>query len=387
MVTTSKDNVNNTVMDNDEIVHVSKHTFAKNKILDHQQSDSLNFSKKFNNVITSSTTTCMEESDGRNVNLYLGKSNFYVNRPLTYPYTSPLVTNSTLNIDDTKMIVDKENYTMTDVDVDRDDDDDCEDMIYESTDDEPKPSVIVDKQNMLREISPLRKEGGGAKKTKFIISSNEVVYDMKAQKQDVVMDLSVNSSSNKENGDVEMTELPNDEAINYSKTYPSDINKKNVDINKYDSKRSHYSQHHHHHNNQQQQQHQVNDCYNTTVIETVRFIQQNGDANYISEDNSSNDTGNIYKRINEYDNSAMETLADIATKQMKLEKNSIAKNVATEFLKLATKNDGKVLDSLESNNFISSNKDVNDLIAKREENKSCTICSKNFSKPSQLRLV
>lgn len=114
---------------------------------------------------------------------------------------------------------------------------------------------------------------------------------------------------------------------------------------------------------------------------------QNGDSSYVSDD-SNNDGGKVYTYISDYDNSAMETLADIATKQMKLEKNSIAKNVATEFLKLATKNDGKTLDSLnESNNFITSNKDVNDLISKREENKSCTICLKNFNKPSQLRFL
>lgn len=376
-------------MDDEEIVHVSKQTFAKNKILD-QQPDNLNFSKKFNNIMTATTTTTItmsiiEQSEGKNVNLYLGKSDVNVNRPLTYPYTSPLIANSIVNIDKAKLI-DKENYSLPDVDdrIDDDDDDDeiddDEEMIYESNDD-PKEYITLDKQNTLREISPLPKEtssSSNSKRIKFIIS-NENTYDLKTQKQDVVMDLSVNSSSNKENGDVEMMELESEEAINYSKVYPTEINKNNVDSVKYDVKRSHYPPHHQH--QQQHHHHQLNDCYTNT--ETVRFIQ-NGDTNYISED-SSNDTGKIYKRLNEYDNSAMETLADIATKQMKLEKNSIAKNVATEFLKLATKNDGKVLDSLESNNFINSSKDVNDLIAKREENKSCTICSKNFSKPSQLR--
>lgn len=81
----------------------------------------------------------------------------------------------------------------------------------------------------------------------------------------------------------------------------------------------------------------------------------------------------------EYDNSAMETLADIATKQVRLEKNTLAKSVASEYLKLATKHD----DHQETNNFVG--KDVNELIVKPEENKSCPICSKNFSKPSQLR--
>ncbi|CAG9813735.1 unnamed protein product [Phaedon cochleariae] len=87
-------------------------------------------------------------------------------------------------------------------------------------------------------------------------------------------------------------------------------------------------------------------------------------------------------KAGEYDNSAMETLADIATKQVKLEKNTLAKSVATEFLKLATQNehpDG-------GRDASSYGKDVNDLIAKSEGNKSCTICAKSFNKPSQLRL-
>lgn len=96
--------------------------------------------------------------------------------------------------------------------------------------------------------------------------------------------------------------------------------------------------------------------------------------------NSSSDTRQV-----EYDNSAMETLADVATKQVKLDKNTLAKSVASEYLKLATQNEN--LDGIResTNNFIP-NKDVmNDLIVKSEGNKSCTICSKSFNKPFQLR--
>lgn len=81
----------------------------------------------------------------------------------------------------------------------------------------------------------------------------------------------------------------------------------------------------------------------------------------------------------EYDNSAMETLADVATKQVRLEKNTLAKSVASQYLKLATKHeDANTTTAIGA-------KDVNELIVKPEENKSCSICSKNFSKPSQLR--
>ncbi|KAK9890953.1 hypothetical protein WA026_013293 [Henosepilachna vigintioctopunctata] len=87
------------------------------------------------------------------------------------------------------------------------------------------------------------------------------------------------------------------------------------------------------------------------------------------------------KMFQDYDNSAMETLADIATKQVKLEKNAMAKSVASEYLKLATKQEFPVG---ENERFPS--KEVNDLIVKPEGSKSCTICAKSFSKPSQLRL-
>lgn len=88
------------------------------------------------------------------------------------------------------------------------------------------------------------------------------------------------------------------------------------------------------------------------------------------------------KLFGEFDNSAMETLADIATKQVKLEKNAMAKSVASEYLKLATKNECPVG---ENEMFQPMTKEVNDLIVKPEGSKSCTICSKSFSKPSQLR--
>ncbi|CAH0552090.1 unnamed protein product [Brassicogethes aeneus] len=91
--------------------------------------------------------------------------------------------------------------------------------------------------------------------------------------------------------------------------------------------------------------------------------------------------------MNLTDVSVDKTFVDVATQQVKLEKNSLAKSVASEFLKLATKNemnpDGS---AIEAATFGPINKDVNDLIVKPEGNKSCTICAKTFSKPSQLRL-
>ncbi|KAJ8931788.1 hypothetical protein NQ314_015266 [Rhamnusium bicolor] len=127
-----------------------------------------------------------------------------------------------------------------------------------------------------------------------------------------------------------------------------------------------------------------NEITNNGTIILLKPLQSEDhiNVNYIKEqqNNSSNDqTKNV-----DFDNSAMETLADIATQREKLDKNTLAKSVATEFLKLATKNEN--LDGCrDPSSFGPVNKDVNDIIVKSEGNKSCTICSKSFNKPSQLR--
>lgn len=92
---------------------------------------------------------------------------------------------------------------------------------------------------------------------------------------------------------------------------------------------------------------------------------------------------------NDQDQSAMQTLAEIAIKQMKNETNITAKSVASEYLKFALKNEYNANDSSSDGmkKFINANKDNADLIVKPEENKNCSICSKNFSKPSQLRYI
>lgn len=365
-------------MDNDEIAHVSKTNFAKNKILD-QQPDSLCFSKSLNKIIA----TCENQSgDAKNLNLYLGKTIVNINRPLTYPYTSLSISSTMGGTDRSKSVDVKDNaeYSNSSSNVSeriipeiRQDENDSVSYDYHINDTEEYVAVHNKKRNqkpnniLLRETSPINEN----RKRKYQL--NDGMYEQKIPKQDAVMDLSINSSSNKENGISEITDAyhsRNDEnsgVINLHKHNHSGSNEQlsntAIDNSKYEPQKQ-------------------NDYYAT--IEKPQFLQ-NGETNYISEDSSS-DTGKVYKHINDYDNSAMETLADIATRQMKLEKNSIAKNVATEFLKLATKHDSKSLDNLsESSNFIASNKDVNDLITKREENKSCTICLKNFSKPSQLR--
>ncbi|XP_019877886.2 uncharacterized protein LOC109605695 isoform X2 [Aethina tumida] len=104
-----------------------------------------------------------------------------------------------------------------------------------------------------------------------------------------------------------------------------------------------------------------------------------------------NNTGMVYPESDPYE--SMETTnmypdppMQPQQQQVKLEKNLLAKSVASEYLKLATKNENNPDGGIEANSFGPINKDVNDLIVKPEGNKNCTICSKSFSKPSQLKL-
>lgn len=340
-------------MDNEEIVLMTKTNFAKNKILDQQEG--LCLSKHFNRIVP-----CDESVSERikNVSLCLGK--FISNRPLTYPYTSLLSANET-----------SEKHLQIDADIEENEMDlnikQLPDRVssreYSSIENK-KEEAISFKMKYAEDAKPGEdildlntSRHGESRKRKL---SSEPVYDLKILKEDSVMDLSINSFSKRDNHGDESLNLigKNDETscfVSFS------LGRNNASKNLVADNLGNQS-----------------DSY----ASSNEKISENGDSNF--EDN--NGSPRPYKSTNEYDNSAMETLADIATKQIKLEKNSVAKNVATEFLKLATKIELKNLDRLaETTNFIASNKDVNDIILKREENKSCTICSKNFSKPSQLR--
>lgn len=71
------------VLNIEEIAHVSKTTYAKNKILDDKTP--LNFSAP---KVTTPPTTSSESDEAPNLSQFLGKTT--INRPLTYPYTSVL---------------------------------------------------------------------------------------------------------------------------------------------------------------------------------------------------------------------------------------------------------------------------------------------------------
>lgn len=339
-------------MDNEEIVLVTKTNFAKNKILDQQEG--LCFSKHLNRIVPDEE--CVSERI-KNVSLCLGK--FISNRPLTYPYTSPLNAKHLeieTDMDDDEMDLNSKQLP------DRVDRVDREYSLVENKKDEAinfKVKYADVDAKLVEDVVPdsnrLRHETRESKKRKL---SSDPVYDLKILKEDSVMDLSLSKRDNPGEDTFNSTSKNDDAPSFLSFSLGRNATSKTLIVENLSNQSDSYAS-------------------------SNERASENGDASF---DDNVDVSPRPFKSTNEYDNSAMETLADIATKQIKLEKNSVAKNVATEFLKLATKIELKNLDRLtESNNFIANNKDVNDIILKREENKSCTICSKNFSKPSQLR--
>lgn len=487
-------------MNNDEIVHVTKKTFAKNKILDQQAV--LNFSTKHLSELPAVSENSNHEH--QNFTQYLGKMN--TSRPLTYPYTSDMhMENSKTKLNDTIedsklssrplenktelksirhfQVIQNYNYDL-----------------HSAKKIEPPSNVIafVDRKSVVSPVSltyekpvgdikvneeivspkPLLKspqvqlpivkvndkviledsnESSVADLRKRKISVVENAYKPKIQRNDEVMDLSMRftipeirkspvSSNSKYNGSVDNPHHIGN--VTHADVWVHDMSFKPVNHAVIDTRRkswerpkvaASYKDDDYHMRNAYGdrdsvslkqdivQKNEENSHNNAVDISRKGWEQQKkviglkddeykirtvyGDRNAVSvkpdvaqnsEDSSHVNISYVIRdavvlpvtegggigvfKSAEYDNSAMETLADIATKQVKLEKNSVAMNVASEFLKLATKNEFPVSDGLKDcGGFVKSGKDVNDLIVKPEENRSCTICSKSFSKPSQLR--
>lgn len=72
-------------MNTEEIAHMTKKNFAKNKILDQQAGVMFSATKRLIDLPASTENSLGEH---QNFSRYLGKTS--VNRPLTYPYTTPL---------------------------------------------------------------------------------------------------------------------------------------------------------------------------------------------------------------------------------------------------------------------------------------------------------
>lgn len=142
-------------------------------------------------------------------------------------------------------------------------------------------------------------------------------------------------------------------------------------------------------NNQQQQQQQSVQNVPYQMVERMdsKKNQYNSES-VIMRVNNDDGGENSSHRSNR--NSAIQTLADVAAKQIELEKNYKAKNVATQYLKMATKSD--MNESLQQNEHAqvqsSPQTTLNHLVKNtlEEDERNCPICCKFFIKPSQLRL-
>lgn len=329
-----------------------------------------------------------ESTEAQNITNYLGKC---VSRPLTYPYTSVLPYES--EVISSPKLIETPNRVSNPISVDVNDDNAPETksviqqfhVIQKYTSQNqsvpPKDKIISPRKleetnvvlNNKRNLTPnhvnvkindvvVLNENVDARKRKFPVIEN--VHQNKIQRNDEVIDLSMTTQ--------ERPVYSLEERV-FNNTKPGDA-PKNVANEIYNTL---------HKVVPSPQRYDVNEDKDKTIETTSTvIILRNFQAEEQTNNNYTSEKIDQSNNLKEYDNSAMETLADVATKQVKLEKNTLAKCVATEFLKLATKNENIDRDV---SNFGPVNKDVNDIIVKSEGNKSCAICSKSFNKPSQLR--
>uniref|UniRef100_A0AAR5PUK6 C2H2-type domain-containing protein n=2 Tax=Dendroctonus ponderosae TaxID=77166 RepID=A0AAR5PUK6_DENPD len=359
-------------MTTEEVAYVSKTNYAKNKILDNLKYNLPN--KQITDNISPNEGVTKED---KKLASYLGKTD--TARPLTYPYTSCLTLPSPVT--EAKPAPAKERaefppksigqfdviqkYAKTALESNNE-------KVEKSSSSSYLPSPVPTLKVNDVEIQDLLQE---RKRKNTVI---ETTYKAKMHKNDEVMDLSVASSEKRESSSI--SRLIVDRQLTYDQSPTDDYSP--------DTRMLYYSQ-------SPDEKHRTVEELNYRNADSTRKVLNppsgsvgllNTDTSYSQDvemhSNSSSDT----TRHMEYDNSAMETLADVATKQEKLDKNILAKNVASQYLKLATQNENMDCRRDSSNSFIP-NKDVmNDLISNSEGNKSCTICSKSFIKPFQLRL-
>lgn len=400
-------------MTSEEIAYVSKTNYAKNKIL-----DNLNFkpSKQIVENISSASLVGVDSKEDKSLSTYLGKTS--TTRPLTYPYTTvlPNLSNERLKspipeepklgspTDKTEPVLMEpksikqfhviQKYAMHHKSPDPSPG--VQDT-HRNARQEAIPRSNIDNVKYLPNVVPTLKvndvvvqDSPVERKRKISVIENN--YKNKLHRNDEVMDLSIPSSEKRENSSFsEQRPITNTRQYNYDQVQPNQDIYPN--IRNYSPKGSQNFVTTEEHRNVEENNFRNIELNRKTTSKPagpVLLLKPLNQDNAIYENPDTemhNTSSSETPKIMEYDNSAMETLADVATKQVKLEKNTLAKSLASEYLKLATQNEN--LDgSRDSNNFISiTNKDVvNDLIVKPEGNKSCTICSKSFNKPFQLRL-
>lgn len=433
-------------MNNEQVTQVNNTNFAKNKILDQQITLNFNTSKIISE--TPSTSADLSSKEIQNLQQFLGKTN--TNRPLTYPYTSDVVQDTEKNKSKDAVIVSPASSSTSNYECATHSSENKIEQRFNIIQKHPtevlSPKVVESRKvipititydpSYLEQykvhdepshILPIKQQPPVVKINDRVVLNNvpynssivhndirkrkvqevEVASSTKMQRMNPepeAIDLSMPSleeksvspeaiilryngaSPTKENEFrshlIETRTLPHPDTVVRNTSRNLIVEKSNfIDENNYKRNRtppyevSEYSR-------------ESDNAINLKATSP----QQSVDINYVIQENHPSTIITTFTEVPQsfspmdYDNSAMETLADVATKQVKLEKNTLAKSVASEYLKLATKHEFQTNDGIrETNNFITATKDVNELIVKPEENKSCTICAKNFSKPSQLR--
>lgn len=426
--------INELFMSSEEIAYVSKTSYAKNKILDER--NSLSFTSTNNINHTTMAAISEETTEARNLRNFLGKSS--INRPLTYPYMSTVSSEKTIRIltpskssegvkcndillnnmennSEIKSIkqfhviqkyaaspIPPKSPKMPLPGTERESPKlNPTERIVDSVHNIPEKPSLKDNKYVnvkvnrvlptlkINDITIPHDNMSDLRKRKFPIIENE--YKNKIQRNDEVMDLSMTSVAEKHDRNHSINNgITEGYTIQSNSTRPVDHPKI---IDSYNAQpKLVVSRSPERFVGEEEYQYEKGEnvnckrsdmgCNETVIILAPLQSEDHVNVNYIKERHNSN--ASDYSKSTDYDNSAMETLADVATQREKLDKNTLAQSVATEFLKLATKNEK--IDGCRDSSGYSLNKDVNDLIVKAEGNKSCTICSKNFSKPSQLRL-
>lgn len=362
-----KSDTGSNIMDTEEIAYVSKTNYAKNKILEQPSVIKMSAIKELS-FSTNDEKNNNWLSENNKVLMFLGKSN--VNRPLTYPYTSDVHNEEHMSISSESNDTTRRSESISSFSPESESKIKQFQVIQKYT--QPVNNKIADKEvidKISREIPTVVNniqtssdytDRNINSPLPLVVNQTEKLIDFRKRKNPTEPTTDYNLKLHK-----------NDEVMDLSQKKPEAP--KNGVIN---------------HTNP------MADFYYQTVVEKMRNLPEKIDVqdyvprlNGIKDDRTCSEATSSVdkpdKNFNKFDNSAMETLADIATQQVKIEKNAMAKSVASEFLKLATKQEYPQ-DDLRVYNPQTA--EVNDLIVKPEGNKSCAICAKSFSKPSQLRL-
>lgn len=370
----------------EEMGHISKGAYVKNKILDDNMFP-------VNLAASKMATTVSSASDDEieNITHFLGRAT--INRPLTYPYTTITPPEAQLSEENAKRDEDRlEPKCIKQFHVIQK---------YAPVNKLQESPKIVNSEKVMNNVI---NKGVQSERTRVLIHQNNEVQLLNTNHVQTPPVLKVNDSvviSDNQNtiSDLRKRKLSfvEPEYDNVKHVKPDEVmdlsmaTEKNqelrcngtsrLDLDSYHPKKDEvvvYPPQHKELNNAP--------LKNNNNFIVLQPVQNDLNINYVIQD--PHESPKSYKSV-EFDNSAMETLADIATKQVKLEKNTLAKSVASEYLKIATKNEFSNNGDLvrDSNAYGPVTKEVNDLIVKPEGNKSCHICAKSFSKASQLRYI